>query len=570
MPRFVFGLYSLVLLCLAGSAHAAINESWTPPTGIPMPPFGIRDSHWMYAGSQYAFNYGSGNVPYRQNEFGPYTHYVDANHSNATDTNNPYGTPTTPRRTWPYPLPAGAAVQVRSGTYSFTNGPGGALVVGGNGTAALPIFVYGTSDDEAAVPRISKRGAFFIWGNWTVLERFRFMDDTCANTRPLLKGAPVLSVAVRYCRFTGTGATDNPLCVSSGGSSGNSAANYTRDFIVFGNVMRDYGNWQATVENDACGAILSQHCTNAWLLENDIYHMGGDSVRIGADQGDEPSGQNYYIGRNRFHDNRENGIDVKQAVNAVISENLMYNFTSSGSSSGEAAVIHYDPKNIWFINNTIHDTRRGIVCTGIGGDHLYIIGNILYNTTDAAIYPDRGGGTIHIYNNTLHNCAEGIVSTGVITAVHVHGNIVCDVAGPYLQVEQSTVRSASSVSHELYYRTGGGSITIDWGSTLSSILSLISGTSIGDNSLQADPRFVSASGRDYRLQSNSPAIGAGYNLSALNSTFQQRFGVSMLRDPAGTPRATGGSYDMGAYEYADGTQATVPTAPGGLAGTASP
>src|SRR5262245_54689771 len=118
--RLVVGLFSMMVF---GSFTAFAQ--WVPPIGIPAPPFGISETHGMYGnGSDARWNYGNGLEAYRTNQFGPYTHYIDNTHPSATDTSNTFGSPDRPRRTWPYPLPAGSAVQVHGGPYNFVNGPG--------------------------------------------------------------------------------------------------------------------------------------------------------------------------------------------------------------------------------------------------------------------------------------------------------------------------------------------------------------------------------------------------------------------------------------------------------------
>lgn len=72
--------------------------AWEPPVGIPDPRnneyFGgfdpIEGSHYMYEGQTY--DYGNGPEPYNDAGNGPYTHYIDNTHSNATDSDNPFET----------------------------------------------------------------------------------------------------------------------------------------------------------------------------------------------------------------------------------------------------------------------------------------------------------------------------------------------------------------------------------------------------------------------------------------------------------------------------------------------
>ena len=62
---------------------------------------------------------------------------------------------------------------------------------------------------------------------------------------------------------------------------------------------------------------------------------------------------------------------------------------------------------------------------------------------------------------------------------------------------------------------------------------------VASNNLTVDPKFVDASGLDFRLRSSSPAIDAGMSISAVTDDF------------AGVLRPQGGSYDIGAYEFSD-------------------
>ena len=70
-------------------------QAYTPPIGIPEPSFGIDEDVSMYDSATYDF--GAGGVSYPDAGNGPYTHYIDNTHPSATNTSNPYGTPSTPR-----------------------------------------------------------------------------------------------------------------------------------------------------------------------------------------------------------------------------------------------------------------------------------------------------------------------------------------------------------------------------------------------------------------------------------------------------------------------------------------
>ncbi len=94
--------------------------AWLAPFGIPGPDFGIKETHLMYIGETYDF--GAGPVPYPDAGNGPYTHYLDIVHPNATDNSNPFGSPGIPRRSIPQMLPAGSVVEVHNGPYTEDTG----------------------------------------------------------------------------------------------------------------------------------------------------------------------------------------------------------------------------------------------------------------------------------------------------------------------------------------------------------------------------------------------------------------------------------------------------------------
>ena len=100
---------------------------------------------------------------------------------------------------------------------------------------------------------------------------------------------------------------------------------------------------------------------------------------------------------------------------------------------------------------------------------------------------------------------------------------------------------------------GGDEISNVDGSTIAVTYSDVQGGWSGTGNINADPRFVSAGGGDYRLSAGSPCIDAGDNGEVVGSTDldgQLRF----LDDPATTDTGQGTPpiVDMGAYEFGDG------------------
>jgi hypothetical protein len=143
--------------------------------------------------------------------------------------------------------------------------------------------------------------------------------------------------------------------------------------VVYKNKIHDNG-WTADPdeENDSSGVTAAPGSGYTWVLENEMYHMGGDAI-IATTPGIidySLSAHHLYIGRNKLYDCIENAIDIKCAIDVIISENDMHTFVRTdfpvSGSDGTALVIHYQPDRVWVLNNTIPDACNGIRCNGAG------------------------------------------------------------------------------------------------------------------------------------------------------------------------------------------------------------
>ena len=147
----------------------------------------------------------------------------------------------------------------------------------------------------------------------------------------------------------------------------------------------------------------------------------------------------------------------------------------------------------------------GIALTS--GSNNIAYNNIVRGHAGCGIQIDytRGGTNNQVYNNTIYgNNGDGIVTgSGAMNTV-IRNNIV--------------------------YSNTTGNIH-DFGST---------GTVLSNN-LTTDPQFVDASANDFSLQASSPAINAGVTVSIVTT------------DMKGVARPQGAAYDVGAYEYSQGT-----------------
>lgn len=181
------------------------------------------------------------------------------------------------------------------------------------------------------------------------------------------------------------------------------------------------------------------------------------------------------------------------------------------------------------------------------GTNTTIYNNVIYNEGSQAITNWHAANNVHIYNNTIDHSYYGIlVGTGDAGAVNgayfdVTNNIVtnttvsieADDSAPGLISSSSVFRNNLLFNNatDWFYNNNGTDKSITSSFT-------VSGTVSGK-----DPLFVAPSSGNYRVQSGSPAIGAGLETS-----------YTPVLDLAGATRPNPPS--IGAYE--SGTPVVIP------------
>ncbi len=474
---------------------------YVAPAGVPTPEFGVDESHWMYTDSQYQYDYGNGPEAYRIGESGPYTHYVDASHSNATDSGNPFGTPDKPRVSVPTSLSAGSVVEIHGGPYTSS------WSITGNGTAANPIFVRGPSRENLT----EIRSSVSLRGQYVILENILQTVQSTISVSNSSSSAPH-HIAVRHCEQAGTGTVDSGISMAVYGNDGLDV----HHVVLYDNYIHDQGDSENKPETDRHGMAVTRHTNNIWVLDNHVRNSQGDSIQINGWANETT--HHIYIGRNTFHDDGENAIDIKEASDVIISENIMF-----GYDTGEGAVMaHRDdgydvgPERVWAIFNHVYDANDGIVAVGIEDD-FYAIGNVIHDVGDAGL-KSWSGGTQHLINNTIYNFDRAIAHGGSAT-VNAINNIL---ANPYS-------------GGQYIYNSAGGEVHDN--------LQIANGDSL----------FVDASGRDFRLVADAPAVDAGADVQYVYDAFMNLYGLDIQHDVGGIALPQGGAVDLGAWEYVQGS-----------------
>ena len=582
---------SLAWLILSAGGDVALS-AWQPPIGIPEPPFGITTTHTMYADPSYTYDYGSGPEPYRIGPDGPYTHYIDPEHPNATDTDNPYGTHTMPRKTRPnaiHNLPAGSVFEMHSGWQPGV-GP-----IYGSGTASLPIFIRGVAGDEPTFT-----GVFYINGDYIVMENLKFdLGDYARRTISIGYYEEARThIAIRGCEFYNGEYDPQSSYMAIRIKYGYDDPNQLKNIVIYNNHFHNIGDGRTTpVKFDASGVSVDANAEDIWIVDNHMHHLGGAGIKVSYDsyKVNTIMPNHIYIGRNIIHDNFEHAIGLKLCEDVIISQNIAYNFGEGYTGTighGTSGIPFVDglgegPDNVgkynhWYLFNLAYDYNAAdggfAVYTGAGetlADEIYYIGNIVYNAHNVAGTSTGfcSGGSKRVYwiNNTAYNCDRagfflgdrvGDAPTEKLTLVNnIFGGMASGSTQPYSlmlgAVQDSLDRMV--IKNNVFYNSGGNAqfgvgvynppAFSSWAtySTYSAFCTAYLG--FCTDSMEANPNHVDAANGDFHLQSNSPAIDAGADVQVYFDRFYDLYGIDISVDFDGNPII--GAPDIGAYESAD-------------------
>jgi len=533
------GLILLVLISVA----TMTAQTWQPPIGIPAPEFGIVESYRIY--DQVANRNPA--LTYVQNsEGGFYTHYVQ--YETGIDTNNPYGTEASPRRTVPATLSEGAVVELH-GVYSDNSA--GEFVVNSGGTAARPVFVRGF--DQAQRPTLPFK--MLPKGAYLIIENMLF-------TAGLDFGQAPDYMAVRHSEFIEM----DRNAINSRGTS----TDYASYIVIFHNEIHNGdGRWdQGTADIDKGGVHISRYSHHIWVLDNHIYYNTGGGVNIGGYN--YPSAELYhiYVGRNHGHHNRQSSFACKRAEHLVFSQNHSHHNALSNQAGelGSGILAQYGPQHVWMLHNTIHDSACGIRIASYdteGDQYVYAIGNLITDIdhpetsfASGVGIANRGAERMFCVNNTLSRVKEGIKKGGEIV-----NNVIAEVTTGKCVITESA-SDPFVLAHNLFFQPTG-EVFIDYGNVSGNVAQMeaaLPAQAYGN--ITTNPLFVDPESGNFTLLLTSPARDSGV-VSDVYQTFQNLYGLDIRCDHAGIVRPQGAAWDIGAFEYLAGCPILLLTSPNG-------
>ncbi|AVH72857.1 pectin lyase fold protein [Nostoc sp. 'Lobaria pulmonaria (5183) cyanobiont'] len=267
---------------------------------------------------------------------------------------------------------------------------------------------------------------------------------------------------------------------------------------------------------------------------------------ISIEPGDKGRSHHINILNNKVHDCGGAGISAKQADYVKVDNNTVFNnswYTVYGCS-GISMLDNWSSDNkqgykIFVTNNKSYNNRMYIpwfkagkitdgngiivdVSKGYRG-RILVANNITYKNGGSGIHA-HDSQHIDIINNTAYlnqqspevkKKAKGEIYAGYSSDVKIFNNIMY--ASPGNAVNSNMKNVNVSYNYNVYSNNSTINIT-------------------GSHDMIADPQFVNASARDFRLKSTSPAINSGLKWSSLTTDF------------LGNPRVSGYAPDRGAYE----------------------
>jgi hypothetical protein len=304
------------------------------------------------------------------------------------------------------------------------------------------------------------------------------------------------------------------------------------------------------IRND--GVYFRQSSTYDSVLRNTIYNIGQNT-----DAGD--NGAICFGGVNGLSDY------------GLAESNLIYNVGYSDSQAHNHT-IELDRSSFSVVRyNRIHDSvKGGIAVGGVAGAHITddsVYNNLIYDinlsygthTGQAPGILVSNGERINVYNNTIWNVGTTTFSDSLIAvdgtsgqtldAISVFNNILGPSLGSFrrnLFVGPNPTYTNRTSNNNLFYDAAGLVINV-LGSNYTTLAAYKAGvTPQESNSLNADPLFSNLTGKDFTLQSSSPAIDAGTNLGApYNMGLDPRTSFPYSTIDQGIY----GSWDIGAFIY---------------------
>ncbi|ACL73433.1 hypothetical protein Tgr7_2354 [Thioalkalivibrio sulfidiphilus HL-EbGr7] len=291
---------------------------------------------------------------------------------------------------------------------------------------------------------------------------------------------------------------------------------------------RDYISWKGFTINEI--DALSTSDTGPVVLWSTTGSTIEDCVINGYDNG--VNGDNH------------NGIRLENTTNVVLRNNRIFNVLNFGNvHHNGAGIMAYFSRGALIENNEIYDSGAGIFVKGGDNRDFTIRNNLLRNNGKGILtmytHPDgehrihqniainNGSGisielnskNVSVVNNTLVGNGNGLRigwCGDTMSNVRFRNNIIAHSQTEGFSAGECGSTNPFNIDHNIYHNNPRGwSIAGTRYTSIEAWRAALGGKEL--SSFTSDPRFQDISTLNYRLQSSSPAFGAGIDVLDLNN-----------------------------------------------------
>jgi acid phosphatase type 7 len=183
--------------------------------------------------------------------------------------------------------------------------------------------------------------------------------------------------------------------------------------------------------NDSHGVLVTGAADRLLIEGNESWKNDGDSVQCQKASG-VAAPKNLTVEGNRYHEERENAVDIKTCTNVTVRDNKLYGFrpytptnSTNNSPHGDAIVVHENAAGILLEQNRIWNSGRGASIGASNGTLGPVVfrRNLVFDlATGTGLSTDTAGSgngvrvpytpDAEIYHNTFDNLRGTAIAVG--------------------------------------------------------------------------------------------------------------------------------------------------------------